>query len=181
MGFNEQWGALDSRFAEPGVVEGLMPHKSAAGKVAFHRGIVRMKEAVGNLHVRSVDLVVGDLIAASDAELDVSALADGFYHLYAHPRVTDGLTVGVEIKAGAKVAEAAVAMAVAREAADAGASRGSDVAVVPEPGVAAGAFKMAAAVPDSDFYKGRSVKLCTVKVVAGVVTELDAIRVHRVR
>jgi hypothetical protein len=175
MGFNEAWGALDSRFAEPGIVEGVLAYKKAAGKVAVSKGIVRLKEAIGNLHVRSLDFVLGDLVANTDAELDVSGLADGHYHLYAHPVLTGELTTGVELKVGGLVAAAGVAMDVARDAEDVVA------AGVPEAGVAAGAFKMAAAVPDSDFYKGRSLKLATLKVVGGVLTAVDPIRAHRVR
>lgn len=193
MAFNEMWGALDSKFAEPGVVEGLMPYKKDAaankGVLVFHRGIVRLKQAVGNYHVRSLEFVLGDLLAASDAELDLAALpgGDGFYHVYAHPVLdANKLTTAVVLRVGGKLnkhgvlpAAAVASMAEALAGDDPGATVAGNVA--PEPKVAAGAFKMVSAVPDSDFYPGRSIRLCTVKVESNEITEISVEGVHRVR
>jgi hypothetical protein len=187
MGLFESWGGLASRFAEAGVVDGLLPYRSGAGKIKLAKGVVRLPVAVQNFHVRSAEFVVGDLVANTEVELNLGALADGFYRVYAHP-VVDGsnVTTGVEIAAGAKLLKAkggaaAASLAEALAGYDAGAANGTSIATVPEPAPDVSAFKMAVAVPASDFYKGRDVLLAVVQIAAGDVAAVDVSAVHRLR
>jgi len=185
MGLNEQWGGLDSRFGEARVVAGCLVARSAAGVVTVAPGLIKMKRALG-VHVSpSIDLQVGNAtMAAGVAAPSVNGLADGFYVLYAHP-VLDaaGLVDGFELRYGGKLVAADMAAALlAADPADgaaAGVQVGSEVAVVPEPAYDASAFKMAAQVPDSDFYKGRSLPLAVVQVATNDVSAVSNLRAHR--
>lgn len=195
MGYTEMWGAIGSKFAEAGVVDGLLPYRSAAKTLSFGKGVVRMVTLTGKYHVRSQEFVLGDLVANTELTVDTTALADGFYRVYAHP-IADltgvpfpasdptynesyNTLTDVELVVGGKIV--AANMAAALIAADPTAENGSSITTVPEPNYDSSAFKMVAAVPDQDFYKGRSVLLATIKVAAGDITELSLEGVHRVR
>ncbi len=188
MGYTEMWGAIGSRFAECGVVDGCLPYKNAAGNLAISKGVVRLKIAIGNYHVRSVDFVMGDLVANTDAEVSLAAAADGFYHVYAHPTLdADKMANGFELRLGGIILDAEGGDAVAdMDAALLGYEPGAEVAgkdipVCPEPNYDASKFKMVAAAPDQDFYQGRSLYLCTIEVKTNAVNAISVAKAHRVR
>ena len=187
MGFNEMWGAIGSRFAEAGIVSGLLPYRSASKTLSLTKGIVRMPIAVQNYHVRTPEFVIGALVANTEVTIDTTSVSNGYYGVYAHPTVdADGLTTGVEVKLGGIIQKAdahttaATTLAQALVGYEPGAANGASVTTVPEPNPDVSAFKMVMAVPASDFYKGRSVLLGIIKVDTGDITEIDISKAHRV-
>lgn len=192
MAYNEMHGALNSRYAEEGIVAGCNVARSGAGVVTVAPGVVRMKKALGTMHSLSINLQIGNAtMAAGVAAPTVAALADGFYFLYAHPKVdADGIVDDYELRYGGLIQEAdgsaADNMAEALEGTDpadgatANVQVGSEIATVPEPNYDASAFKMGAQIPDSDFYKGRSVKLACVQVDTSDVVAVNITCAKRV-
>lgn len=201
MGLNEQWGGLDSRYAESRVVVGCLVHRKAGvgneGIATVSPGIVKFKKALGVYHSPSIDLQIGNMLTGAVAEApDTANLADGFYALYAHPKQDASMYVDdFELRYGnilkqADGATECTTMAQAldgrdvRGAADAdlvpNVQVGSEVATVPEPNYDASAFKMASAVPNQDFYKGRSVLLAIVQVTGGDLAAINITKSHRV-
>lgn len=191
MGLNEQWGGLDSRFGEARVVEGCLVARSAAGVATVAPGLIKMKRALGVHHSPSIDLQVGSATMAAGVDApSVNGLADGFYVLYAHPLLdANGLVDAFELRYGGKLLSpdpaVALNMATALLVADpadgtaAGVQVGTEVAVVPEANYDASAFKMGAQVPDSDFYKGRSLALAVVQVATNDITAVSNLKAHR--
>lgn len=124
---------------------------------------------------------------AVETTVSVASLANGFYNLYVHPVVdASNNTTGFELKYGAALLTAPNGVACttlvqAVSGFDPGAANGSTVATVPEPNVTAGAFKMGAAIPDSDFFNGRSVKVGTFQITTNAVVAIDTTAVHRIR
>lgn len=185
MGLNEQWGGLDSRFGEARVVAGCLVARSGAGVATVAPGLIKMKRALGVHHSPSIDLQVGNAtMAAGVAAPSVNGLADGFYVLYAHPRVdADGLVDAFELRYGGKLVAADMAAALLAadpgDGAAAGVQVGSEIAVVPEANYDASAFKMGAQIPDSDFYKGRSLALAVVEVATNDVAAVSNLKARR--
>lgn len=187
MGYNEMWGAIGSKFAEPGVVTGCMVFRSAAGALKVKAGIVRLKKTIGTYHTMSVDLQVGDRALADSEAIDVSGFDDGVYGLYAHPTVDNaGETTGVELRYGGKFlkADGTNATTLANAYMDGTATdNAKTVRVCPEPNYDPSAAKMLSSVPVSDFYKGRSILLALFVVGTGDVAEgaIANTIAHRVR